>query len=100
MILKGICVCDRYISGESSVRSERCFTFPTTPTISRIFSGPGCTEARLNAFADCVFARKKFLRKTLVHDHDRRGIELIALIEDAALAKRNARSLEIIGADD
>ena len=38
MMLNGICVCGRYISGESSFFSERCFTLPTTPTISRIFS--------------------------------------------------------------
>jgi hypothetical protein len=35
---KGICVRGRYISGESSFLSDRCFTLPTTPTISRIFS--------------------------------------------------------------
>ena len=38
MMLNGICVCGRYISGESSFFNERCFTFPTRPTISRIFS--------------------------------------------------------------
>ena len=38
MMSKGICVRGKYISGESSFLSERCFTFPTTPTISRIFS--------------------------------------------------------------
>jgi hypothetical protein len=38
MMLNGICVCGKYISGESSYLKERCFTFPTTPMISRILS--------------------------------------------------------------
>ena len=36
MLLKGSCAAARYISGVSSRRNDRCFTLPTTPTISRM----------------------------------------------------------------
>ena len=44
MMPNGIWVRGKYISGESSFRNERCLTFPTTPTISRIFSPVSSAE--------------------------------------------------------
>src|SRR6478672_2868642 len=57
-------------------------------------------KSRLDKFADDVFARKKFLRETIVDDHDRRRVQLIALIEDPALPNWDAHRLEVIGRDD
>ena len=39
-------------------------------------------ETRLNAFAERVFTREEFLRETLVYDHHRLRMELIALIKE------------------
>ena len=57
-------------------------------------------EPRLDAFADDVFAREIFLSEAFVHDHDRRRVQLVALIENAALANGDAHGLEVIGRDD
>ena len=80
------------------VLQRECFTLPTTPTISRIFSPlSSALKAGHDPFANDVLAREKLVREAFVHDHDRRGVEAISVVEDAALPDRDPHRFEVIG---
>src|SRR5256714_15378253 len=57
-------------------------------------------EAGLDAFSQHVLIGKELVCETFVHDHDRRGIHSIVLIEHTASPQRDAHRFEIIGRDD
>ena len=57
-------------------------------------------HARLDPLADDVLTGIEFAREALVHDHDRRRLESISFVEDAAPPHRDAHGLEVVGRDD
>src|SRR5689334_25391945 len=67
-----------------------------THLLAGIVSG----KTRLNSFADHILPGKKLSCETFIHDHNRRRVELVRLIEAATLPERNCHGLEIVGADD
>src|SRR3954469_18573060 len=68
--------------------------------LAHLFAAIVRRKSGLDAFSDHVLTREIFLGETLVHDHDRSRSELIALVENAAGADRNAHGFEVIGRDD
>src|ERR1700751_4403321 len=68
------------------------------------FTHPGLViadaPAGLDAFADYILPRKKFLDEALIHYDDRKRVKLVRFLENSALHERDAHRVEIIQPGD